>query len=64
MEQDHFVLDDVKQAIYTGRIVRTQRDRRGRKYTITGRTTDGRGVRVVCRLTPLRRLRIITVYER
>jgi len=64
MEQDGFVLDDVKGAIYAGRVVRTQRDRRGRKDTVSGTATDGRGIRVVCRVTPRGRLRIITVYER
>lgn len=64
MEQDGFLLDDVKRALYGGRVVRTQRDRRGRRYTVAGRADDGRGVRVVCRLTPLGYLRIITVYER
>lgn len=64
MEQDGFLLEDVKRAIYGGRIVRAQRDKRGKKYTVSGTATDGRGIRVVCRLTPLGRLRIITVYER
>ncbi len=64
MEQDAFLLEDVKRAIYGGRIVRAQRDTRGRKYTVSGKATDARGIRVVCRLTPLGRLRIITVYER
>ena len=64
MEQDRFVLEDVKQAIYGGRVARTQRDRRGNKYTIAGIATDGRGIRVVCRMTSLGRLRIITVYQR
>jgi hypothetical protein len=64
MEQDRFVLEDVKQAIYSGRISRTQQDKRGKKHTIAGIATNGRGIRVVCRMTSLGRLRIITVYER
>jgi len=64
MEQDRFVLEDVKQAIYCGRITRTQRDKHGKKYTIAGIATDRRGIRVVCRMTSLERLRVITVYER
>lgn len=64
MEQDGFVLEDVKRVIYSGRIARTQRDRRGNRYTIAGTAADGRGIRVVCRVTSLGRLRVITVYER
>ena len=64
MEQDGFFLEDVKRAVYSGRIVRTQRDRRGRKDTVSGVATDGRGIRIVCRVTRLGLLRIITIYER
>ena len=64
MEQDGFVLDDVKQGIYSGQVVRVQRDEKGRKFTVGGRTADGRAIWTVCRVTPPGRLRIITVYEK
>jgi hypothetical protein len=63
MEQDGFTIMDVKSAIYSGRIVATQRrEAEPRKYVVTGRAFDGRRLNLVCRLTPLGRLRIITVY--
>ncbi len=63
MEQDGFTIRDVKSAIYSGRIVVTQRHARGRrKSVVTGHAEDGRALRLVCRLTPSGRLRIITVF--
>ena len=65
MEQDGFTIADVKSAIYSGRIVATQRHGRGpRKCIVSGRSTDGRAVNLVCRLTESGILRIITVFAR
>lgn len=64
MEDDGFGIDDVKSAIYNGRIVAMQRHGRGgRKYVMQGTAVDGRTLRLVCRLTGLRRLRVITVFS-
>ncbi|QOJ17591.1 MAG: DUF4258 domain-containing protein [Phycisphaeraceae bacterium] len=63
MEQDGFTIEDIKSAIYTGRIAAVQRHGRGRrKDVVHGKGVDGRGIRLVCRLTELGRLRIITVF--
>ena len=63
MEQDRFTIADVRAAIYNGRIVWTQRHGVGRrKDVVQGKATDSRPMRLVCRLTQLRRLRIITVF--
>lgn len=64
MEQDGFTIRDVKVAIYDGTILMTQRHGPGsRKYLVRGRAQDGRELDVVCRLTELRRLRVITVFS-
>ena len=63
MEQDGFTVRDVKSAIYSGRIVGTQRHGQGRrKMVVTGRANDRRSLRVVCRQTRTGRLRIVTVF--
>ena len=63
MEQDGFTIQDVKSAIYSGRIVAVQRHARGaRKFVVAGRAEDRRRMRLVCRLTDGGRLRIITVF--
>ena len=64
MEQDGFAISDVKLAVYNGRILKRQR-RRGApvKYVVQGKATDGRRLRLVCRMTVLKRLRVITVFE-
>ncbi|MFH0983375.1 MAG: DUF4258 domain-containing protein [Planctomycetota bacterium] len=64
MEQDGFTIRDIKAAIHSGRIVTTQRHGRGRrKYVVRGNSADQRGLVLVCRLTEMRRLRIVTVFE-
>jgi len=63
MEDDGLGIEDVKSAIYGGRIVATQHHGRGvRKYVVEGTGIDGRPLRLVCRLTELRRLRVVTVF--
>ena len=64
MEQEGFTILDVKSAIHTGRILVTQRHGgRPRKFVVRGKATDGRRLHLVCRLTSLRRLRVITVFS-
>jgi hypothetical protein len=64
MEQDRFTISDVKYAIYNGRIARTQRHGGGRrKDVVRGSCPDGRSLEIVCRITQLRRLRIITMFS-
>ena len=64
MEQDGFTIRDIKTAVYSGRIVATQRQGRGRrKYRVRGRSEDQRDLTLVCRLTESGRLRVITVFE-
>lgn len=63
MEQDRFTIADIKTAIYSGRVVGMQRHGPGpRKAVVQGHAADGRSLRLICRLTSLRRLRIITVF--
>jgi len=63
MEQDGFTIQDVKSAVYSGRIVGTQCHGRGpRKLVVAGRADDGRPLRLICRLTASGRLRLITVF--
>jgi len=63
MEQDGFVIEDVKSGIYSGRVVGGQRHGPGRrKEVIHGRTASGRGIGLVCRLTDAGTARIITVF--
>ena len=63
MEQDGFTIGDVRAAIYSCRIVVTKREGRNRqKYVVQGKAMDKRLMRLVCRLTESRRLRIITVF--
>ena len=64
MQADDFSLKDVKQGIYSGRIVERQREpTTSTKYCVSGKATDGRRLRIICRLTGLGYLRIITVFE-
>lgn len=64
MEEDGFTIQDVKSAIYSGRIIARQRHGPGRiKFGVLGKAADGRDMCVVCRLTDSGRLRVITVFE-
>lgn len=63
IEQDRFTIQDVKSGIYSGRIVEVQRHgSERRKDVVEGRATDDRAIRIVCRMTAMWRLRIITVF--
>jgi hypothetical protein len=65
MEQDGFTIADVKSAIYSGRIAAFQRHgREKQKFVVSGRSIDGRGLNLVCRLTESGRLRIVTVFAK
>ncbi len=64
MEQDGFAISDVKLAVYNGRILKRQRHRGSPvKYVVQGKAADGRKLRLVCRVTGTKKLRIITVFE-
>lgn len=58
---DGFDIYDVEHAILTGRIRRTW-PKEG-KYEIIGYALDSRPMGVVCRITEMGKVRIITVYE-
>jgi len=63
MEQDGFTVLDVKSCIYSDGVVSTQRHGSSpRKDVVEGKSSDERRLRVICRLTGLGRLRIITVF--
>lgn len=63
MEQDGLTIQDVKTALYNGKIVARQRHGVGRrKLVVAGHACDGRGMRVVCRFTESGRVRVITVF--
>lgn len=64
MEQDSFTIEDIKAGIYSGSIVATQRHgRQARKYVVKGRSTDRRNITLVCRITSIGRLRVVTVFK-
>ncbi len=64
MQADGFDTEDVKHGIYSGRIVARQRDPlTSTKFCISGKAKDGRRIGIICRLTDLGYLRIITVFE-
>ncbi len=64
MQADNFSVEDVKQGVYSGRIIKRQRDTlTSTKYHVSGKSTDGREIGIVCRITDLGYLRIITVFE-
>lgn len=65
MAADGLTEDDVEQSMFAGRIVRSQEDRLGRrKYTIEGRTKEGRRMRTICRYSDSgEQIVVITVYE-
>lgn len=65
MTDDGFEEEDFEQAALTGRIVRRQKDRLGRrKYTLEGTARDKRRLRGVCRFSEGGdSLVVITIYE-
>lgn len=65
MTEEGFEEEDFEQAMMTGRIVRRQRDRLGRrKYTVEGVALDRRLLQAVCRFSDTGgSVVVITVYE-
>lgn len=65
MIEERFLEEDFEHAVMTGRVVRRQKDRLGRrKYTIEGTTQDRRLLRAVCRFSDTgESLVVITMYE-
>jgi hypothetical protein len=62
MQADNFTVEDIKQGIYSGRIVERQHDPLiSIKYCISGKAMNRRRIQLVCRITELGYLRIITV---
>ena len=54
---------DLESILLTGKLIEIlTRDVRGRRYIIAGLTADKRAGRVVCRMLPSGKLRIITMY--
>jgi hypothetical protein len=65
MEADGLTIFDVEHSILTGRIVKRQRDRltrNNKKYVIEGRSLGDENVGVVVKISPTRKLVIVTVY--
>jgi len=65
MRDDEFEEEDVEAAILSGRVVRTQKDRLGRrKSTVEGIARDKRRLRTICRFADASgKLVIITIYD-
>ena len=65
MRDDEFEEEDFEAAITSGRVVRRQKDRLGRrKYTVEGRARDKRKLRAVCRFADASsKLVVITIYD-
>jgi hypothetical protein len=61
LDDDQLSFADVLACLVSGRVRRSWP--RQRKYEVEGRAVDGRRVRVIVRLLPGPRVRIITVYE-
>lgn len=58
---DGFDIYDVEHGILTGKVRRAW-PKEG-KYEIVGKALDGRAIGIVCRLTQLGKVRVITGYE-
>jgi hypothetical protein len=58
---DDFDIYDVERGILTGKIRKTW-PKEG-KYEVVGSALDGRPIGIVCRVTNMGKVRIITVYE-
>lgn len=64
MAEDELDIYDVEAAIFSGDLVETERDERGEKYTVVGRSADGKvEVGVVGRFKETGIFLIITVFE-
>jgi hypothetical protein len=64
MDGDDLSIFDVEQAILTGHITERQRDAETGewKYLVKGKSVEGSDVVAVCKLSPVGKLIIITVY--
>jgi len=58
---ENFDIYDVEYAILTGKIRRTWP--KESKYEIIGHSLNGRTMGIVCRITQMSKVRVITVYE-
>jgi len=58
---DGFDIYDVEQGILAGKIRRTW-PKEG-KYEVVGSALDGRRIGIICRITQIGKVRVITVYE-
>jgi hypothetical protein len=64
MQADQFTMADVKQGIYSGRIIARDPDpSTSVRYRISGKAADARKIQILCRMTSLGQLRIITAFE-
>jgi hypothetical protein len=65
MAEDGFEEEDFEEAVISGRIVRRQKDRLGRrKYTVEGKARDSRPLRAACRFSDSgEELVVITIYD-
>jgi hypothetical protein len=62
-EADGFDAADIRHALIAGTVRMTYtHDVRGVRYLVCGRAVDARAMNLVCRFTPLRDLRVITVF--
>ena len=60
---DEMEVADLESILLTGKLVEVlTKDVRGRRYIVAGLTPDKRAGRVVCRMLPSGKLRIITMY--
>ncbi len=63
MADDNLLFEDIKVAIFNGRLRRKfTRDPRGTRYEVVGKTEDGRGIAVICRIKATGKLLFITTY--
>lgn len=58
---EDFDVYDIECALITGKIRRAWPNEG--KYEVIGSTLDGRAVGIICRITPMTKVRVITVYE-
>ncbi len=65
MDEDRFSMFDVESIILSGEVVERQRDNETTewKYLIHGKSLDGRKAVVVTKMSPTRKMVIITVFE-
>ena len=64
MSDDGLSIYDVERCILTGAILERQKDKVSgeQKYRIRGKTVNGNGIEVIAKMSPTRKLVVITVY--